>query len=101
MGFRWKKQNPYFAIPRPISEEVLSETVDENGVQHSTLVVQPCSVSSATLPSIDEYKLSSLQAAGVPLTEVPLDGLIDSQLSDDKISSIVDNVTKTNDPNID
>lgn len=77
MSFRFRKHSCRFADPTQIYDVVEHhETV--NGVDIVHFVEQPCSVVSDAMPLSEDYKLSSLLAAGVPLNVVPTEILSDT-----------------------
>lgn len=74
MSFR----NHKFIVPRPVPSQVYEEVVKEtprNGVIFCEVVKQP--VDSSSLPSYDDYQLSRLLAAGVPLQQINVEHLLD------------------------
>lgn len=74
MSFR----NHKFNVPRPVPEQVFEEVVKETprkGVIFCDVVKQP--VDSSSLPAYDDYQLSRLLAAGVPLQQINVDHLLD------------------------
>lgn len=74
MSFR----NHKFNVPRPVPSQVYEEVVKEtprDGVIFCDVVKQP--VDSSTLPAYDDYQLSRLLAAGVPLQQINVDHLLD------------------------
>lgn len=75
-------------------------SVNDNGVEIVRFVSQPVSVSAANIPSCDEYKLSDLLDAGVPLNSVPTD-ILDESPTDSQIenfaNTLYNNDSNTND----
>ena len=85
MSFR----NHKFKVPRPVPEQVFEEVVKEtprNGVVFCEVVKQP--VDSSTLPSYDDYQLSRLLAAGVPLQQINVEHLLDGTPTSAEISQV-------------
>lgn len=80
MSFRFRKHSARFANPKPIYDVVEHHEV-ENGVEVVHFVEQSSSVISDAMPLAEDYKLSSLLAAGVPLNVVPTEILSDSPTS--------------------
>ena len=77
MGFRWKLNRPSWALPHPVQQDVLKETVDSNGVSVCSVVREDVSVSSASLPLYSDYQLSKLVNAGVPLEQIDSSRLLE------------------------
>lgn len=77
MSFRFRKHSVRFANPQPIYDVVEHHEV-ENGVEVVHYVEQSTSVISDAMPLSEDYKLSSLLAAGVPLNVVPTEILSDT-----------------------
>lgn len=74
MSFR----NHKFSVPRPAPSQVFEEVVKEtprNGVVFCEVVKQ--AVDSSSLPSYDDYQLSRLLAAGVPLQQINVEHMLD------------------------
>ena len=96
MSFRFRKPHVRFALPSVITEVVEHhEFVD--GVERVHFVEQSTSVISDAMPMSDDYKLSSLLAAGVPLNVVPADLLSDAPTASqlETFSSQLENDNKT------
>lgn len=84
MSFR----NHKFHVPRPVPSQVFEEVVKEtprNGVVFCEVVKQP--VDSSTLPAYDDYQLSRLLAAGVPLQQINVDHLLDGTPTSAELSN--------------
>lgn len=85
MSFR----NHKFNVSRPVPEQVFEEVVKEiprNGVVFCELIKQP--VDSSSLPAYDDYQLSRLIAAGVPLHQINVDHLLDGTPSSAELSQV-------------
>lgn len=80
MSFRFRKHSARFANPTPIND-VVEHHESVNGVDIVHFVEQSCSVVSDAMPLVEDYKLSSLLAAGVPLNVVPTEILSDTPTS--------------------
>lgn len=80
MSFRFRKHSARFANPTPVYDVVEHHEV-QNGVDVVHYVEQPSSVISDAMPLSEDYKLSSLLAAGVPLNVVPSEILSDTPTS--------------------
>ena len=80
MSFRFRKHSARFANPTPINDVVEHHEV-VNGIDIVHFVEQPCSVVNDSMPLAEDYKLSTLLAAGVPLNVVPTEILSDSPTS--------------------
>lgn len=83
MSFR----NHKFRAPRPVPEQVFEEAVKEtprNGVVFCDVVKQP--VDSSTLPAYDDYQLSRLLAAGVPLQQINVEHMLDGSPTSAELS---------------
>lgn len=96
MSFR----NHNFRSPRPVPEQVFEEVVKEtprNGVVFCEVVKQP--VDSSSLPFYDDYQLSRLLAAGVPLQQLNVEHLLDGTPTSAELSQVeklLDNDLSTN-----
>ena len=85
MAFR----NHKFRTPRPAPSQVFEEVVKEtphNGVVFCEVVTQP--VDSSTLPAYDDYQLSRLLAAGVPLQQINVEHMLDGSPSSVELSNV-------------
>ena len=85
MAFR----NHKFNVPRPVPEQVFEEVVKEtprNGVIFCEVVKQ--AVDSSSLPAYDDYQLSRLLAAGVPLQQINVDHLLDGTPTSVELSQV-------------
>lgn len=80
MSFRFRKHSARFANPQPIYDVVEHHEV-EKGVEIVHFVEQSTSVISDAMPLAEDYKLSSLLAAGVPLNVVPTEILSNTPTS--------------------
>lgn len=80
MSFRFRKHSVRFANPQPIFDVVEHHEV-VNGVEVVHYIEQPTSVVSDAMPLSEDYKLSSLLAAGVPLNVVPTEILSNTPTS--------------------
>lgn len=80
MSFRFRKHSVRFSNPQPIFDVVEHHEV-ENGVEVVHFVEQSTSVISDAMPLAEDYKLSSLLAAGVPLNVVPTEILSNTPTS--------------------
>ena len=69
MAFRNIHFSPPFEKPREVLEDVLQTDIVDGVAVHSRITVKSSELASS-LPKTDEYKLSALLAAGVPLTPV-------------------------------
>lgn len=76
-------------VPYKVLEKVEKINVDENGVSHSSFVLQDVCVSGDTVPRPSDYRLEDLLAAGVALQPVNCQ-LLDSPLSADVAASQID-----------
>lgn len=85
MSFR----NHKFNVPRPVPEQVFEDVVKEtprNGVIFCEVVKQP--VDSSTLPAYDDYQLSRLFAAGVPLQPINVEHMLDGSPTSAELSQV-------------
>lgn len=85
MAFR----NHKFHVPRPVPSQVFEEVVKEtprNGVVFCEVVKQP--VDSSSLPAYDDYQLSRLLAAGVPLQQINVEHMLDASPSSVELSNL-------------
>lgn len=85
MSFR----NHKFNVPRPVPEQVFEEVVKEtprNGVVFCEVVKQP--VDSSSLPAYDDYQLSRLLAAGVPLQQINVEHLLEGTPTSAELSQV-------------
>lgn len=69
MAFRNIHFSPPFEKPHEVLEDVLQTDIVDGVAVHTRITVKSSELAS-TLPKTDEYKLSALLAAGVPLTPV-------------------------------
>lgn len=69
MAFRNIHFSPPFEKPHEVLEDVLQTDIVDGVAVHTRITVKTSDVTSS-LPKTDEYKLSALLAAGVPLTPV-------------------------------
>lgn len=69
MAFRNIHYSPPFEKPHDVLEDVLQTDIVDGVAVHSRITVKSSELASS-LPKTDEYKLSALLAAGVPLTPV-------------------------------
>lgn len=85
MSFR----NHKFHAPRPVPLQVYEEVVKEtprNGVIFCEVVKQP--VDSSLLPAYDDYQLSRLLAAGVPLQQINVEHILDGSPTSVELSQV-------------
>ena len=80
MSFRFRKHSVRFADPSPIYDVVEHHEVI-NGVDTVHFIEQSTSVVSDAMPLAEDYKLSSLLAAGVPLNVIPTEILSNAPTS--------------------
>ncbi len=85
MAFRNHKFNVPHPVPLQVYEEVIKET-PRNGVVFCEVVNQP--VDSSTLPAYDDYQLSRLLAAGVPLQQINVEHMLDVSPSSVELSQV-------------
>ena len=69
MAFRNIHFSPPFEKPREVLEDVLQTDIVDGVAVHTRITVKTSQLTSS-LPKTDDYKLSALLAAGVPLTPV-------------------------------
>lgn len=69
MAFRNIHFSPPFENPHEVLEDVLQTDIVDGVAVHTRITVKSSEL-ALSLPKIDEYKLSALLAAGVPLTPV-------------------------------
>lgn len=69
MAFRNIHYSPPFEKSHEVLEDVLQTDIVDGVAVHTRITVKS-SVLASSLPKTDEYKLSALLAAGVPLTPV-------------------------------
>lgn len=85
MAFR----NHKFNVPRPVPSQVYEEVVKEtprNGVVFCEIVKQP--VDSSSLPAYDDYQLSRLLVAGVPLQQINVEHMLDGSPTSAELSQV-------------
>lgn len=85
MAFRNHKFNVPRPVPSQVYEEVLKET-PRNGVVFCEIVKQP--VDSSSLPAYDDYQLSRLLAAGVPLQQINVEHMLDGSPTSAELSQV-------------
>lgn len=69
MSFRNIHYSPPLEKSRVVTEDVLQTAIVDGVAVHTRITVKSSDLASS-LPKTDEYKLSALLAAGVPLTPV-------------------------------
>lgn len=100
MSFRNHKFHVSRPVPKQVFEEVVKET-PRNGVIFCEVVKQP--VDSSSLPAYDDYQLSRLLAAGVPLQQINVEHILDGSPTSAELSQVeklLDNDLSTNSDNL-
>lgn len=90
--FRTRKFNTCPPVPREFHVPILQDYFDDNGVKYSHVVFVPAYTVGSNLPSVEDYKLSALLRAGVPL-DVVSSNVLDSAPSEADASAILDKLS--------
>lgn len=87
--FKARKHSGLTSSPSDFNVDVPVIEVDKNGTRLQRVVNVPISSIENNIPSPDEYRLSDLLAAGVPLHPVSAN-ILDSSPSESEVSSFLD-----------
>ena len=98
--FRTRKFNTCPPSPKEFNVLVPEDFMTEDGTRCSHVVQVPASSIGQNLPNISDYKLSALLRAGVPLDVVP-SNILDAAPTEAQASAFLDNLSKSNNSNID
>lgn len=96
--FRTRKFNTCPLVPREFRVPILQDYFDDNGVKYCHVVDVPANTVGSNLPSIEDYKLSALLRAGVPL-DVVSSNVFDSAPSEADASAILDKLSSNTSKN--
>lgn len=69
--FRTRKFNTCPPVPKEFTVPILQDYFEKDGTKCSHVVDVPSNFIGSDLPNIEDYKLSALLRAGVPLDVVP------------------------------
>lgn len=95
--FKVRKHSGLTSTPSDFNVDVPVIEVDKNGTRLQRVVNVPISSIENNIPSPDEYRLSDLLAAGVPLRPVSAN-ILDFSPSESEVSSFLDNLEKSDEP---
>lgn len=87
--FKARKHTGLTSSPSDFNVDVPVIEVDKNGTRLQRVVNVPISSIENNIPSPDEYRLSDLLAAGVPLHPVSAN-IFDSSPSESEVTSFLD-----------
>ena len=96
--FRTRKFNTCPPSPKEFVVPVTKDIVDEDGTRYSEVVEVNASSIGSNLPNTEDYKLSALLRAGVPLNFVSSD-VLDNGPSEAEASAILDSLPSSNPSN--
>lgn len=96
--FRTRKFNTCPPSPREFNVPILQDYFDDNGIKYSRVVDVPANTVGSNLPSIEDYKLSALLRAGVPL-DVVSTNVLDNVPSEADASAILDKLSSNTSKN--
>lgn len=96
--FRTRKFNTCPPSPKEFSVPVLQDIFSEDGTRLCHVVEVNSSTIGSNLPHIQDYKLSSLLRAGVPLDFVS-STVLDAAPSESEASALLDNLSSSNPSN--
>lgn len=95
--FKARKHSGLISSPRDFNVDIPVIEVDKNGTRLQRVVNVPISSIENNVPSPDEYRLSDLLAAGVPLQPVSAN-ILDSSPSESEVNSFLDKLEKSDEP---
>lgn len=95
--FKARKHSGLTSTPSDFNVDVPVIEVDKNGTRLQRVVSFPISSIDDKIPSPDEYRLSDLLAAGVPLHPVS-SNILDSSPSESDVSSFLDKLENYDKP---
>lgn len=93
--FRTRKFNTCPPSPKDFTVPVSQDFMTEDGTRCSHIVEVLASSIGQDLPNIQDYKLSALLRAGVPLDVVP-SNILDAAPTEAEASALLDNLSKSN-----
>lgn len=89
--FRARKLRQLTAVPKDFNVEVPRFDVLEDGTKVQTVVSVPVSSLGKDIPNPEDYTLSKLMAAGVPLNQVSAN-ILDSAPTESEVNSFLDSL---------
>lgn len=95
--FKARKHTGLTSSPSDFNVDVPVIEVDKNGTRLQRVVNVPISSIENNVPSPDEYRLSDLLAAGVPLHPVSAN-ILDNSPSESEVNSFLDKLEKSDEP---
>lgn len=95
--FRVRKHSGITSIPSDFNVDVPVIEVDKKGTRLQRVINVPISSIEDKIPSPDEYRLSDLLAAGVPLHPVS-SNILDSSPSESEVNSFLDKIENDVEP---
>lgn len=91
--FKARRHSGFTSTPSDFNVDVPVIEVDKNGTRLQRVVSVPVSSIEDDIPSPDEYRLSDLLAAGIPLRPASAN-ILDSSPSESEVSSFLDKLEK-------
>lgn len=98
--FRTRKFNTCPPVPKEFTVPILQDYFEKDGTKCSHVVDVPSNTVGSDLPNTEDYKLSALLRAGVPLDAVP-SNVLDVAPTESQASAILDNLSSSNPSNND
>ena len=90
--FRTRKFNTCPPVPKEFTVPILQDYLEKDGTKCSHVVDVPANTVGSDLPNIQDYKLSALLSAGVPLDVVP-SNILDASPTEAQASAILDTLS--------
>ena len=87
--FRTRKFNTCPPVPKEFTVPILLDYFEKDGTKCSHVVDVPSNTVGSDLPNIEDYKLSALLRAGVPLDAVP-SNVLDVAPTEAQVSAFLD-----------
>lgn len=87
--FRTRKFNTCPPVPKEFTVPILQDYFEKDGTKCSHVVHVPSNTVGSDLPNIEDYKLSALLRAGVPLDAVP-SNVLDVAPTESQVSAFLD-----------
>lgn len=87
--FRTRKFNTCPPVPKEFTVPILQDYFEKDGTKCSHVVDVPSNTVGSDLPDIEDYKLSALLRAGVPLDAVP-SNVLDVAPTEAQVSAFLD-----------
>lgn len=97
--FRTRKFNTCPPTPKEFSIPVLQDYFEKDGTKCSHVLDVPSNTVGSDLPNTEDYQLSALLRAGVPLDFVS-PNVLDNAPSEADVSAFLDTLEKNTDTNV-